>query len=1247
MPRFAPPSLTTTQLAANSPAPIYVGENARASDTGRQWVGELIGETLTWVAATKLPEKISQAEAEAGTATTDRTFDALRARQAANAAITARAAEFDSAGAASAARSAHEAAYDHDAIATALQPEDVHNGVGGLVALVEAIDTPDEGEPVSVVALPPSSARNLFDIERILPPTDPGLVFVAVPAAPDSPGEIGHVAVSDTHIYTYTPSGWHREPIEVDWENLAFIGPNISPRQYQVGEAITPIDVSARFKGVGRTYALVGAPGWMSINSSGVITGTPTIGYSGAVTVRASLDGQDVDSNAFTVTVSFDYSTNFSEFSDGDWSATYLKSNANAILEIAAGGPANSGKLLRTKNNNATSSFWWSEKALIDGAVVGSNAWEVLALVRVSNLNCRVGIGWMDGTADAPSVASLGLQFADPTPVAIMVGTAYSGAAGSLTVTPSEWVNEYVWLNLRASGVLAQARIWRHGETRPDWTISRTYTAPGSPPSGSGLGFFSSHRQTDQQVIDFVYVAATVGGAALQIPTWTTPEFPVIEPGAHAYLNPWPARTRETSGGEARLAAFDYPLIAVGDHSGDYPDQVARDIFRMYAATGVSALAGTHADCIKLVKVTTGEYQRTPNTLFDTEDNINCLSAYTSEAENRLYPGHVAFQYGTTLVNALASSTGLTVTNAPVADATNIRTSQHALISPIGGITPANIGQCEWVYVTGKNTSSNPHTITFTRGWKAPTYQSGASLQRSHPAGAYIASVTTGGAATSPSSSNGTPAQVNKNWKWNISTQCPLDSNNTTIIPHIVAFVRRRLTEAQAAIGAPPDGMYDDVDRAFWNSQEGNLDADNSRDGIDYGYSGTGPSAVSWWAEGDHAMKQAILDAYGPGTAMDCKFFMSGTNHSDPEVFNGLEFETCYFSSSWTTNAAYTRFDQEWQSSLVSLTQIEAGLGPALHVNLCRVFTKANPCLQVTYKQSNPGPCDYGATDNSDARLNMCLSWAAGAFFAMPMSSEHFPYWDEYAADPANGYVCPQFAPANVAQIASLAGWMGQPKGPFVRHYDDSAMALVNNISAIDMTSTTNPLAVSGATASRQTTGGVDNAAYWRYTQSSVSRLPSSSRVSKTFTGLTSGQYYTVLIWMRSDRIRHVEVNIAGNSVSNGNQAITDQWLPYVYTLKATAASQYMAISFGWMIGRLEVGRWVILPGLAAGISRDFDRALVLANPTNDQMVFTLPVGATYKRLTGTQDPAINSGATVTTSVTVPALDGLVLGKVF
>ena len=72
------------------------------------------------------------------------------------------------------------------------------------------------------------------------------------------------------------------------------------------GEAITPVDVSGNFSTGGAVtgYSLNGAPAWMNINASGVISGTPpddtdTVG----ITVTGTnADGSDT-SNAFNSTI--------------------------------------------------------------------------------------------------------------------------------------------------------------------------------------------------------------------------------------------------------------------------------------------------------------------------------------------------------------------------------------------------------------------------------------------------------------------------------------------------------------------------------------------------------------------------------------------------------------------------------------------------------------------------------------------------------------------------------------------------------------------------------------------------------------------------------------------------------------------------------------------------------------------------------------------------------------------------------
>lgn len=1243
---------------------------------GRALLAATLAAQKTLLGVPTLPATISQAEAEAGTETTTRLFTALRARQAANAAVSVHetainhallatalqpddvgtaAAEdvgaFDPSGAAAAARAAHETAFDHELLGSALQPDDVHNGVGGLVAVVEAIDAPDEGEPVSVAALPALSARNLLDVDRLLPAYEADRV--AAPAGDNSPGTPGQWADEVDaggqrwrYLCVETDT-WIRWAVSGTWENLKFIGPNISPIAAQVGDAIS-IDVSGRFTGTGRTYALIDAPGWMSINSSGVISGTAAIG-SATFTVRATVSGGSVDSNPVGLTVGFFSATDFSEYSDGNWSGTYLFSNANAIPEIAAGGPANSGKVLRSKNNNLTTNLWWSERIEIGQAQIGNADWEVLAMVRVSTVDCRIGIGYMDGTANPASFASLAIQFYDTPPRFIATGTNESGLSGTLDVTPADWLGDYIWMNKRRVGNQTQSRVWKHGEALPAWGMARTYGA-GTPPGTGGLGWFMSHRQTDQQLNEMFYFACSVGGAALQVPTWTVPSFPVVEEGAHAYLNTWAAKTPVATAAQARFDAFDHPLVGRGDASADNPNTVLRKLFCLYAATGLSALAGVRSDAFKLVKETPDEYQGNQNTLFAGDRAVNALSLYTDEDELRLYPGHVAFQAGTTVLNAYGA--GGDVLTISVADASKIvvgTRGRHALWRKQSGDF-SEPETWEWVYVTARNLTTNE--ITINRGWSGPAYKVGAALRKAHAAGSYICNPSTGGAADAGNTAIGVTGNTwTRNWKFNASSQCPTDSNGTTINDHIVIFVKRRMDEAHAILGFHADGVYQDVDRRGYNSQEGQLDCNN--DGIaDYGFSNSTPSAVQWWRDGKAAQEAAIIAAIGPGTAYNCCVFMNGTENSDPVLFNGTEGESGFFDKSWefNQNVQYTRFDQKFLNSLFLESQIESGLGPRTNLHILRAYTDANPCLQAYTSQTTlDDPCVYGAVGNQVARLTMAVTWCIGGIFAMPQDSctQCIGWWDEYACDTANGYVCPEFGVDSDATLIAHAGWMGKPKGHFVRHYSDAEMALANNLSNVDATSATNPLSMSGCSGARVTSGGPEGAAFWRYTQTAMSTTNfTACGVNRTTTGLTIGQYYTVVIAMKSDRYRRVEANIAGSSQSLGNHPIGDQWLYYPYTFKATETSQNIAIRFGAMLGRLDIGAWYILPGRSHAISRDFDRALVLANPGPDPYTFTLPAGANYQRLLGTQDPAVNDGSAVSGTVVVPARDGLILAKV-
>lgn len=85
-----------------------------------------------------------------------------------------------------------------------------------------------------------------------------------------------------------------------------FIGPDIGNLSYVIDVAITPVDFSTRFSGTGLTFAAVGSlPTGLSLNSAGVLSGTPTVEQVASGIIIRATDGSSgtADSNAFNITI--------------------------------------------------------------------------------------------------------------------------------------------------------------------------------------------------------------------------------------------------------------------------------------------------------------------------------------------------------------------------------------------------------------------------------------------------------------------------------------------------------------------------------------------------------------------------------------------------------------------------------------------------------------------------------------------------------------------------------------------------------------------------------------------------------------------------------------------------------------------------------------------------------------------------------------------------------------------------------
>ena len=135
-----------------------------------------------------------------------------------------------------------------------------------------------------------------------------------------------------------------------------------------------------------------------------------------------------------------------------------------------------------------------------------------------------------------------------------------------------------------------------------------------------------------------------------------------------------------------------------------------------------------------------------------------------------------------------------------------------------------------------------------------------------------------------------------------------------------------------------------------------------------------------------------------------------------------------------------------------------------------------------------------------------------------------------------------------------------------------------------------------------------------------------------------AGDSYTVAVSMRSNADRDVLVSLGDDSA---RLPLSSQWRRYVLTLRPPQSGK---TTLRFAVGMERDPVWIdsvyLFKGDANVFKREFDRGLAVANATPEPV--TVVVGPGYRRIAGTQDPAVNSGDVVT-EVTIPPYDGLLL----
>ncbi|MDY0088602.1 MAG: fibronectin type III domain-containing protein, partial [Coriobacteriia bacterium] len=236
-------------------------------------------------------------------------------------------------------------------------------------------------------------------------------------------------------------------------------------------------------------------------------------------------------------------------------------------------------------------------------------------------------------------------------------------------------------------------------------------------------------------------------------------------------------------------------------------------------------------------------------------------------------------------------------------------------------------------------------------------------------------------------------------------------------------------------------------------------------------------------------------------------------------------------------------------------------------------------------------------------------------------------------------------------------GYLGEPLG--AAHPAHSALQtpdLLGGDGAFDTTAQLNPWKVVTSTGyaatkaldTAQKSGGTGSA------KITVTQTPSTgaetwrANIQHTI-AIEKDKPYTLTFRARADRplalTAYIE-RLAGSSVAHtsfGTVNLTTEW--QTFELPATPAGSDPAakliLGFGGQPGTLWLDEMMLRAGNQRDVMRrDFEGGIALVNATN--LPSTVDLGGSFRKIKGTQVPAVNNGALVT-SVTLPPMDGIVL----
>lgn len=558
-----------------------------------------------------------------------------------------------------------------------------------------------------------------------------------------------------------------------------------------------------------------------------------------------------------------------------------------------------------------------------------------------------------------------------------------------------------------------------------------------------------------------------------------------------------------------------------------------------------------------------------------------------------IYAGHWLYHPGSPLTSGIDASTR----TLRVQDASRFAVGQYVVIydAPAGSFKNA-----EHAKVTARNTSTKTLTLQ-SRGFK--------SSPHSHGVGAIVAQHTLGQGSTP------------ELWAWNMSTQAPKDGAGKTFAQFYADWLTANLTKYKggADSGVNVAGILFDGDIYF---ELAPAQADSNNDLIrDDGMS---PTGTNWLGDGFEQF-YATLRARLPN-----KYIITGMHEARGfATTNGTQMENWldYGSGDFNPKPKYEMLNSVFSIYLFNMA--ESRNIPLVH-NLTKTPTKRYP------GNANPPP-----PNNRPARLGLAVSLMDDGYYGINTAHTPEAWWDEYAVDVTSG--SPTYGEAinmySTAAIRQHRGWLGKPTGKFRRIYNDADFA----VSKSKLSNGTFESSISGWTGTRVGVSRITNAfdgtgALHAGTMSSFTDILTGAQIKGPKVSLQSGKQYTVAFAARASKTREIKVTLG----SLGERfMVGPDWRRYVMSFQQKAnQSVPLLIGVGHENSTVDIDSVYVFEGNVNVFRRDFEHGIAIANATPTTR--TISLGGTFKRIKGTQDPAVNNGATVT-SVTLDPYDGLLL----